>query len=190
MNSSLALLCDFYQLTMAYGYWKSGLASKKACFHLFFRRPPFKGGFTVACGLESVKEFIECFRFDASDLLYLESLTNAKGHRYFDADFLHMLSALRLTVTIDAVEEGRVVFPYEPLLRVEGPLLECQLLESPLLNLINFPTLIATKAARVCLAAQGDPVMEFGLRRAQGIDGALTASRAAYVGGCVQPLTS
>lgn len=182
-SHSLTLLCDFYQLTMAYAYWKSGLARKKACFHLFFRRPPFQGGFAIACGLASVKSFIENFHFDQSDLAYLDGLKNSGGHRYFDPEFLHMLATLKLTVSVDAVPEGRLVFPYEPLLRIEGSLLECQLLESPLLNLINFPTLIATKASRIVLAAQGDHVMEFGLRRAQGIDGALTASRAAYVGG-------
>ncbi len=178
-QNSLSLLCDFYQLTMAYAYWKEGFANRKACFQLFFRRPPFKGGFTVACGLEAAVHFIQNFGFDDSDIAYLKGLKTP-----FDDAFLEMLRGLKLEVNVDAVEEGKIVFPYEPLLRVEGPLLACQLLESPLLNLMNFPTLIATKAARVCLAADGDPVMEFGLRRAQGIDGALTASRAAFVGGC------
>jgi len=180
----LALLTDFYQLTMAYAYWKKSLAERRAVFHLFFRRPPFKGGFTIACGLEQVVHFVEHFHFDSSDLAYLDSLTHSNGERYFGRAFLDMLSNLKLTVDVDAVPEGSVVFPYEPLVRVEGPLMQCQLLESPLLNLINFPTLIATKAARVVTAAAGDPVMEFGMRRAQGIDGALTASRAAFVGGC------
>lgn len=169
---------------MAYAYWKEGLDERQAAFHLFFRRPPFKGGFTVACGLESVVHFINNFGFDASDLDYLASIKSPEGKPLFEKAFLNMLSGLKLTVSVDAVIEGTLVFPQEPLLRVEGPLLQCQLLESPLLNLMNFPTLIATKAARVCLAAAGDPVMEFGLRRAQGIDGALTASRAAFVGGC------
>lgn len=183
-DTSLSLLTDFYQLSMAYAYWKSGIANREASFHLFFRRPPFKGGFTIACGLETVIDFINRFTFDESDITYLASIKNASGTPYFEEPFLDMLKALKLTVNIDAVPEGNIVFPYEPLLRIEGPLLQCQLLESPLLNLINFPTLIATKAARICLAAQDDPVFEFGLRRAQGMDGALTASRAAYVGGC------
>ena len=183
-KGSLALLTDFYQLSMAYAYYKAGLAERHAAFHLFFRRPPFKGGFTIACGLESLIEFVEQFSFSKQDLEYLRSLKNPAGAPYFDDGFLRMLSKLRLKVTIDAVPEGTAVFPYEPLVKVEGPLLQCQLLESPILNLINFPTLIATKAARVCLAAYPDPVLEFGMRRAQGIDGALTASRAAYVGGC------
>lgn len=182
--NSISLLTDFYQLTMAYAYWKEGLAERQAAFHLFFRRPPFKGGFTVACGLEAVVEFINSFAFDASDLAYLESLKTPAGQPFFEKAFLDMLAGVKLTVSVDAVAEGSLVFAHEPLLRVEGPLLQCQLLESPLLNLINFPTLIATKAARVCLAAEGDPVMEFGLRRAQGMDGAMTASRASFVGGC------
>ena len=178
MNPSLSLLTDFYQFTMAYAYWKAGLDQYEAVFHLFFRRPPFEGGFTIAAGLESVIHYIENFKVEESDLLYLKSLN------IFSEDFFEYLRNLHLTCTIDAVPEGTVVFPYEPLLRIQGPLLQCQLLESPLLNLINFPTLIATKAARVCIAAEGDSVFEFGLRRAQGIDGALTASRAAYIGGC------
>jgi nicotinate phosphoribosyltransferase len=184
LHANLSLLTDFYQLTMAYAYWKAGLDKRKACFHLFFRRPPFHGGFTIASGLESVIQYIEKFSLDKDDISYLDSLTTPAGERYFEKDFLDMLSKLKLHLTIDAVPEATTVFPFEPLLRVQGPLMQCQLLESPLLNLINFPTLIATKAARVCLAAQGDAVLEFGMRRAQGIDGALTASRAAFVGGC------
>lgn len=157
---------------------------KEAAFHLFFRRTPFHGGFTIAAGLEAVIDFLENFRFSQSDLAYLATLTGPDGAALFPAEFLEYLAALRFTGNITAVPEGTPVFPYEPLLRIEGPLIECQLLESPLLNLINFPTLIATKAARMTIAAQGDPILEFGMRRAQGIDGALTASRAAYIGGC------
>lgn len=181
---SLALLTDLYQLTMAYGYWKMGLSHKEAVFHLFFRKPPFQGGFTIAAGLEAVVDYLEKFSFSSSDLSYLDSLKDADGDPYFSGEFLNYLSTLKFTGQIDAIPEGTVTFPYEPLVRVQGPLIECQLLESSLLNLINFPTLIATKAARICLAAQGDSVLEFGVRRAQGIDGALTASRAAYIGGC------
>jgi len=169
---------------MAYGYFHRGLAAKRAVFHLFFRRAPFQGGFTVAAGLEAVIDFIDQFHFSEDDLAYLRDLKTDSGAPFFSSDFLDMLQNLEMNISLDAVEEGTVVFPYEPLLRVEGPLILCQLLESPLLNLINFPTLIATKAARVSLAAKGDQVLEFGLRRAQGIDGALTASRAAFIGGC------
>lgn len=183
-KESLALLTDLYQLAMSYGYWKTGLDRKEAVFHLFFRRAPFHGGFTVAAGLEAVVDFLKNFHFDSSDLQYLASLENSEGERSFPDDFLDYLSGLRFSCDIDAMPEGTVAFSYEPLLRIQGPLVQCQILESPLLNLINFPTLIATKAARVRIAAKDDPILEFGLRRAQGIDGILTASRAAYVGGC------
>ncbi len=183
-NQSLALLTDLYQLTMSYAYWKKGLAEHEAVFHLFFRKRPFHGGFTIAAGLEPVVKYLENFRFDTSDLDYLSTLRTWNGEPLFSEGFFKYLSQMRFSCDLDAVPEGTVVFPYEPLVRVQGPLMQCQLLESPLLNLINFPTLIATKAARVCVAAKGDPVLEFGLRRAQGIDGSLTASRAAFIGGC------
>jgi nicotinate phosphoribosyltransferase len=183
-NQSISLLTDLYELTMAYGYWYENIHHKEAVFHLFFRRNPFKGGFTVAAGLEYVIDFIEKFQFDASDLAYLAQLKGPSQEPLFPKEFLDYLSTLRFTGQIDAIPEGSVVFPFEPLLRIQAPLIQCQLLESALLNLINFSTLIASKAARVCLAAQGDLVMEFGLRRAQGIDGALSASRAAFIGGC------
>jgi nicotinate phosphoribosyltransferase len=183
-DQSLTLLTDFYQLTMSYGYWKAGLHRKEAVFHSFFRKSPFKGGFVVAAGLESVIRYLEHFKFDSSDLNYLAGVTGSDGNPYFEEGFLNYLEKLKFTGEIDAVPEGTVVFPYEPLVRVQGPLIECQLLESPLLNLTNFPTLVATKAARICLAAKGEPVMEFGLRRAQGVDGSLTATRSSYIGGC------
>lgn len=181
---SLALLTDLYELTMAYGYWRSGTHTKEAVFHHHFRRPPFGSGFTVACGLAPVIEFIEQLHFDEDDLFYLAGLLGNDGKPLFDGEFLDVLRGLRFECDVDAVPEGTVVFPHEPLIRVRGPILQAQILETPLLTILNFQTLIATKAARVCLAAQGDTVLEFGLRRAQGIDGGLSASRAAYVGGC------
>jgi nicotinate phosphoribosyltransferase len=183
-NQSLALLTDLYQLTMSYAYWKKGMDSKEAVFHLFFRKRPFNGGFTIAAGLEAVVHYLENFHFDTSDLDFLSTLRAGNGEPLFSDAFFKYLADMKFSCQIDAIPEGTVVFPYEPLVRVQGPLIQCQLLESPLLNLINFPTLIATKSARVCIAAKGDPVLEFGLRRAQGVDGALTASRAAYIGGC------
>jgi nicotinate phosphoribosyltransferase len=180
----LSLLTDLYQLTMAFGYWQSGLAGREAVFHLFFRRPPFGSGYTVAAGLHPAVEYLRGFRFAPDDLEYLAGLRGADGAPLFPPAFLDHLGALRLTIDLDAVAEGTPVFPHEPLLRVRGPLLQCQLLETPLLNILNFQTLIATKAARVCDAAAGQPVLEFGARRAQGIDGAVSAARAAYVGGC------
>ena len=183
-RSSLALLADFYELTMAYGYWKSGVGDTEAVFHLHFRENPFKGGFTVVCGLEQVIDHMERFRFDQSDVDYLGTLEVRDGKRMFDTGFLDYLKDLEFTCDLDAIPEGSIVFPHEPLVRVKGPLIQCQIIESAILNAINFQSLIATKAARVCSAARGDPVLEFGLRRAQGIDGALSASRAAYIGGC------
>ncbi|MBI3892770.1 MAG: nicotinate phosphoribosyltransferase [Candidatus Wallbacteria bacterium] len=181
---SLALLTDLYQLTMAHACWKSGLAEREAVFHLFFRKHPFEGGFTVACGLEHAVAYMQELRFGEADRAYLESLAGADGKPLFDRGFLEWLGRLAFSCDVDAVPEGTVVFPQEPLVRVKGPVALCQLLETPLLNLVNFQTPIATKAARICLAARGQPVLEFGLRRAQGIDGALSASRAAYAGGC------
>jgi len=180
----LALLTDLYQLTMAYGYWKLGRADQEAVFHLFFRRPPFAGGYAIAAGLGLALDYVCEFQFDATDIEYLATLTGNDGQTLFDRDFLDYLTTLRLTCDIDAMPEGTVAFGQEPLLRVRGPILQCQLLETPLLNIINFQTLIATKATRICAVAAGKPVIEFGLRRAQGIDGALSASRAAYIGGC------
>jgi nicotinate phosphoribosyltransferase len=183
-NQSLALLTDLYQLTMAQAYWKSGVAQKEAVFHMFFRKHPFNSGFTVACGLHTVIEVLKNFRFDESDVAYLATLTGNDGGPLFETGFLDTLQSLRLDCDIDAVPEGTVVFPFEPLLRVKGNLVQGQLIETILLNIINFQTLVATKAARMGVAAQGEPILEFGLRRAQGIDGGLSASRAAYVGGC------
>jgi nicotinate phosphoribosyltransferase len=183
-RSSLALLADLYELTMAYGYWNSGADGKESVFHMHFRENPFGGGFTVACGLEQVIDHLRGFHFDGSDLEYLSTLKNYKGKRLFNREFLRYLEKISFSCDIDAVPEGTMVFPHEPLVRVQGPLIQCQLIESAILNAVNFQSLIATKAARVCIAAQGDPVLEFGLRRAQGIDGALSASRAAYIGGC------
>jgi len=183
-QSNLVLLTDFYQLTMAYAYWKSGKGEQEAVFNLFFRKHPFQGGFTLAAGLDYVIDFCSNFKFEKADLDYLEDMKNKDGSPVFESAFLEYLQNLKFTCDIDAVEEGTVVFPNAPLVRVKGPLIQCQLLETPLLNIINFQTLIATKAARINIAAQGEPVLEFGLRRAQGIDGALAASRAAYIGGC------
>ena len=177
------LLTDLYQLTMMQAYQESGKANYEACFHMSFRENPFQGGFAIACGFAQVAEAIRSFCFTDDDVRYLETLKAPSGERMFSSSFLASLSNISLQVDIDAVLEGSVVFPYEPLMRVTGPLVQCQLLETLLLNIVNFQTLIATKAMRVCLAA-GVPVAEFGLRRAQGVAGGLWASRAALVGGC------
>jgi nicotinate phosphoribosyltransferase len=182
-GQSLALLTDLYQLTMAYGYWKLGVGAREAVFHLSFRKHPFNSGFTIACGLHAVIDYLRSLRFDDSDVQYLASLTGNNGRPLFEAGFLDHLRQMRFECDVDAVPEGTVVFPHEPLVRVRGPILQAQIIETPLLTLTNFQTLIATKSARICLAARGEPVLEFGLRRAQGIDGGVSASRSAYVGG-------
>ena len=180
---SLALLTDLYQLTMAHGYWKSGLAEREAVFHLFFRRNPFKGGHALTCGLHSVIDFLSEFRFESADLAYLAELRGNDERPLFEREFLNYLGAMRFSCDVDAMPEGSVAFPHEPILRVRGPVLQAQIIETALLNMVNFQTLIATKAARICRATRGEPVLEFGLRRAQGIDGSVAASRAAYLGG-------
>jgi len=183
-RTSLSLLTDFYEITMAYAAWKGGIASKEAVFHLSYRRNPFGGGFAVAAGLADAVDQVLHQRFEADDLGYLAEQRGNDGKPLFEPAFLDWLGALRFDVDVDAMPEGTAAFPQEPLLRVKGPVVPCMLLETPLLAIVNFQTLIATKAARVVLAAQGQPVIEFGLRRAHGIDGALAASRAAYIGGC------
>lgn len=183
-RQSLVLLTDLYQLTMAQGYWKVGRAEESAAFHLSFRRNPFRGGFALAAGLGYLLDLRDSLRFTRDDLDYLATLTGNDGLPLFDRSFLDYLGKLPFACDIDAMPEGTLAFPHEPLVRVIGPMLQCQLLETFLLNVLNFQSLIATKAARVCMAAEGDAVLEFGLRRAQGIDGGLAASRAAYLGGC------
>ncbi|MCB1053129.1 MAG: nicotinate phosphoribosyltransferase, partial [Acidobacteria bacterium] len=181
---SSPFLTDLYQLTMAFGYWKTGRAQQKSLFHYFFRKNPFQGGFTLTAGLADVLELVTQFHFDTVELDYLSSLKGAKDLPLFEDGFLRHLETLRFSGDLWAMPEGTVCFPFEPMVRVEAPLLQAQLLETPLLNLMNFQSLIATKACRVCLATQGDPVFEFGLRRAQGPDGGVSASRAAFIGGC------
>ncbi len=181
---SWPLLTDLYELTMAFGYWQQRLSERRAVFHLSYRKNPFGGRFAVACGLGDVCHMLDAYRFDDSDLAYLASLRGADSKPLFPPAFLDYLEKLRFGCDVDAIEEGTVVQANTPMLRVEGPLLQAQILESALLNCINFQTLVATKAARICSAARGRPVLEFGLRRAQGVNGALAASRAAYIGGC------
>lgn len=178
------LLTDLYQLTMAYGYWKNRVQEREAVFHLFFRKNPFQGGYSIACGLADAIDYLRHFQIDEEELAYLGTLLGNDGQPLFEKGFLDYLRDLKFTCDVDAVPEGTVVFPHEPLVRIRGPILQGQLLETALLNILNFQTLIATKAARVCQATEGEPVLEFGLRRAQGIDGGMAASRAAYIGGC------
>ena len=179
-----ALTTDLYEVTMACGYFQAGMAEHEAAFHVTFRENPFAGQFTVACGLATAIDFLRTFQFTAAEINYLSSQRGNDGNAMFDSGFLDYLSGLQLTCDVDAIPEGTLIFPNEPLTRVRGPVIQCQLMETALLTILNFQSLIATKAARVRLAAENDAVIEFGLRRAQGIDGGLTAARAAYVGGC------
>ncbi len=176
-REDLALLTDFYQLTMLSGYYRSGRAEAPACFEYFFRDLPPDAGFAVFAGLEQLLDLIENLRFNERDLAYLDSL------KTFDHEFLEQLRAFRPSATVYAAPEGSLVFPHEPVVRVEAPLAEAQLLETALLNSLNYPTLVATKAARLRLAAGDDFLMEFGVRRAQGPDGGLSGTRATYIGG-------
>ena len=179
-----ALLTDLYQLTMAYAHWHYGSGEREAVFHLFFREAPFNNGFAIACGIETAVEYVTRLSFSDADIDYLSTLKDNAGDALFEADFLAYLRDLRFTGDIDAVPEGTAVFAHQPMLRVRAPIIQAQLLESALLNIMNFPTLVATKAARIAHAAGDDPVLDFGLRKAQGIDGGVSAARAAYIGGC------
>ena len=183
-TGSFGLMTDLYQLTMAYGYWQNGWADRRSVFHLFFRRAPFGQDYAVVAGLELAADFLQRYRFSAEDVQYLGGLTGSNGKPLFSEAFLNYLQRMEFNCEVDAMPEGSIAFPHQPLLRVEGPLLQCQLIETVLLTLVNYSTLIATKSARVVRAAQGDSVLEFGMRRAQGLDGAITAARSAYVGGC------
>ena len=172
-----ALFTDFYELTMAQGYWKRGLDGHEAVFDYFYRRQPFQGGFSVFAGLDPLLAVLEDFRFSAEDLAYLESLG------VFETAFLSYLEGFSFKGRILAAREGEIVFPHELLFRVEGDLVQAQVIEGIVLNTLNYQSLIATKSARVWLASARGRIMEFGLRRAQGADGALSATRAAYIGG-------
>jgi nicotinate phosphoribosyltransferase len=176
-REDLALLTDYYQLTMMGGYLKTGRRDLRACFDYTFRDLPAHTGFAIAAGLEQLLGQVENLRFTSQDLKYLDSLGT------FDDAFLEYLESFHPRCTIHAVPEGTVVFPHEPVLQVEGPLIEAQLLETVVLNTLNFQTLIATKAARIRLACGSDELVEFGLRRAQGPDGGLSGTRAAFIGG-------
>lgn len=180
-----ALLTDLYQLTMTYAHWKTGKANDPAVFELFFRKNPFRGGYTVFCGLDECLKLLRTFSFTEDDISYLKS-TKALSHcedGFFD--YLSTMETAMASTKVYAVEEGTVVFPRCPLITIEGPLGVGHLLETTLLNLVNYPSLIATNASRMVLRAKGIPCIEFGLRRAQGPDGACSASKYSYVGGFV-----
>jgi nicotinate phosphoribosyltransferase len=183
-KAGFGLLTDLYQLTMAYGYWKNNLHDKEVVFHLFYRKNPFKGHYAVSAGLALIIDYLENLKFTVQDIQYLGSLKGSDGKALFNESFLNYLQRMEFQCDVDAVPEGQIVFPHQPIVRIKGPWLQAQLIETALLNIINFSTLIATKSARIVQAAEGDSVFEFGMRRAQGLDGSITASRSAYIGGC------
>ena len=179
MERNFTLLTDFYELTMMQGYLKSGKHQERVIFDMFYRKNPCGNGFAICCGLEQVVEYIRNLNFSEEDIDYLRSLGT------FDEDFIEYLRGFHFTGDIYAIPEGTVVFPKEPLIKVIAPVIEAQLVETAILNLVNHQSLIATKAYRVVHAAQGDGVMEFGLRRAQGPDAGIYGARAAVIAGCI-----
>jgi len=176
MTEYSALFTDFYSLTMAQGYWKNN-RDERVVFEMFFRHQPFSGGYSIFAGLGTLLEKLSNFHFSEDDIAYLKSLG------VFENGFTDYLKTFRFNGSLWAMDEGTVVFPHEPLIRAEGNLIECQIIEGVILNIINFQSLIATKTRRIWLASGKGQIMEFGLRRAQGPDGAISASRAAYIGG-------
>lgn len=177
-DDSLALHTDLYQINMVEAYWAEGMQDRKAVFELYFRKLPFGNGYAVYAGLERLVSYIENFRFSDEDIAYL------RDELGYEEDFLAYLKELRFTGRIRGMREGELVFGNEAIIRVEGRLAETQLIETALLNIINYQTLIATKAARIRHVVGNDPIMEFGSRRAQEMDAALWGARAAIIGGC------
>jgi nicotinate phosphoribosyltransferase len=178
-----ALLTDFYELTMSAGYLEQGKAADRATFDLYYRHNPFRGGYGIAAGLQDAIQAVIDMQFSPEDIEYLASLKTTAGSTFFSRQFLDYLGRFKFSGTIRAIPEGTAIFPNEPILQVSGNLIECQIAETILLCHINFQTLVATKAARMWEASNHGTILEFGLRRAQGPDGALSACRAAYIGG-------
>ncbi|MBQ9136812.1 MAG: nicotinate phosphoribosyltransferase [Lachnospiraceae bacterium] len=178
-RQNLTLLTDLYELTMMQGYFKHKDKNETVIFDAFYRKNPNDGGYAITAGLEQVIDYIKNLRFDEEDIAYLSGL------KIFEPDFLEYLKNFRFTGDIYAIPEGTVVFPREPLVKVIAPIMEAQLVETAILTILNHQSLIATKASRVCFAARGDGIMEFGLRRAQGPDAGIYGARAAMIGGCI-----
>lgn len=178
-RQNLTLMTDLYELTMMQGYFKNNSRNEMVIFDAFYRNNPCEGGYAISAGLEQVIQYIRELRFEGEDIDYLASLG------IFAPDFLEYLRTFRFSGDIYAIPEGTVMFPREPIIKVVAPIMEAQLVETAILNIINHQSLIATKAARVCYAAKGDGVMEFGLRRAQGPDAGTYGARAAMIGGCI-----
>ena len=177
-RQNLTLLTDLYEITMLQGYFKTG-KQDVVIFDAFYRSNPCGGGYAICAGLKQIIDYIQNLRFSDEDIAYLKSLG------IFEADFLEYLKTFRFTGDLYAIPEGTVIFPGEPLIKVIAPIMEAQFIETAVLNLLNHQSLIATKAARICHAAKGDSVVEYGLRRAQGPDSGVYGARAAIIGGCV-----
>ncbi|MGX7419011.1 nicotinate phosphoribosyltransferase [Carnobacterium gallinarum] len=177
-DDSWSLHTDLYQINMMKTYWELGNANKHAVFECYFRNNPFENGYALFAGLERVVDYIERLKFTESDIAYLREM------KEYPEEFLAYLANFKFKATIRSVEEGELVFSNEPLVQVEGPLADCQLIETALLNIVNYQTLIATKAARIKSVVGTDPLLEFGTRRAQEMDAAIWGTRAAYIGGC------
>ncbi len=175
---NLTMLCDFYELTMGNGYFESGMRDRITYFDVFFRDVPDSGGYAIVAGLEQIVDYVQNLHFDEEDIAYL------RGRGIFSEAFLEYLRSFRFTGDIWAIPEGTPIFPREPVITVRAPAIQAQLLETYMLLEFNHQSLIATKANRICRAAQGRTVLEFGSRRAQGIAGAVTGARAAFIGGC------
>ena len=178
-RQNLTLLTDLYELTMMQGYFKNKDRNETVIFDAFYRSNPCGGGYAISAGLEQVIQYIKELRFEKEDIDYLATLG------IFDADFLEYLRDFKFSGDIYAIPEGTIMFPREPIIKVIAPIMEAQLVETAILNIVNHQSLIATKAARVCYAARGDGIMEFGLRRAQGPDAGIYGARAAMIGGCI-----
>ena len=177
-KSNLTMLTDFYEITMANGYFCTDMADNIACFDMFFRRIPDDGGYAIMAGLEQVIEYLENLEFTDEDIEYL------RKQKMFSEDFLKYLSEFKFTCDVWAIPEGTPIFPGEPILTVRGPVMQAQFVETMILLIVNHQSLIATKASRIVRAAAGRPVMEFGTRRAHGTAAAVYGARAAYIGGC------
>ena len=175
---NLTMLMDFYELTMGNGYLKAGVGDRIAYFDMYFRRVPDGGGYCIMSGVEQLIDYLSHLRFTNEDIEYL------RDKKLFCEEFLDYLKNFEFCCDVWAIPEGNPVFPNEPLVSVRGPVIQAQFIETMILLTINHQTLIATKANRICRAAQGRPVMEFGSRRAQGYDGAIYGARAAVIGGC------
>nr|HPJ00781.1 nicotinate phosphoribosyltransferase [Enterococcus sp.] len=176
-DDSLTLHTDLYQINMMQTYWELGRADLHAIFECYFREMPFKHGYAVFAGLERLVKYLENLTFTETDLAYLREIGG------YSEDFLMYLKEFKFSCTVRSVKEGDLVFNNEPLIQVEGPLAQAQLIETALLNMVNFQTLIATKAARIKSVIGDDPLLEFGSRRAQEMDAAIWGTRAAFIGG-------